>query len=108
MPETHALKIPIWVVTPRSFAPISPDNPCDESLRYLAFSHTGLLARFMESRQADRAKYSVVEDRTKLLAMLDDLKCAGTKVLYIDPQPDGSGGTPVSLDDMLALTDGED
>jgi len=99
------LRPPFWVVTNRTGQSPSPIEPCDDPKALHAFSSTDRLTAFLEEREAGSWKVSLVACREGLVLAVADAHLNGATSFCFDPAPDGSGGQPLGLRELLTLWD---
>jgi hypothetical protein len=103
-PGTAAmLSLPIWFVTERAQESPSVNQPCAKGGGVLAFSSTENLTEFLAERQSGEWKINLVGDREGLILIIAIAHNHGMETICMDAKPDGSGGTELSLSDLMNL-----
>jgi hypothetical protein len=85
-----------WIVTHRrgenNFGVVVGFWSADVLARYMDFPHFGL------------STIHLISEKAELILLIGDLHRAGVQQITFDPEPDGSGGEPTRLGDLLHRT----
>src|SRR5262245_7881274 len=95
------LPLPLWIVSPRTPTARGPHKPNTA----LGFATIDSLAAFLETRGSGDWAMRHVVNHTDLLFMVADLHQQGIQQLCLEPNPDGSGGSAIGLDQILQQVD---
>ncbi len=101
--QTQNLRLPLWIVTPRG-GHTSPTQAENGLFRALAFTTPGQLTKFLAFHKLGDWQLRLVEDVPGIRMSIADLHGNGVNFIRIDPEPDGTGGQLISIDQLWALT----
>jgi len=103
--RTNMLKLPIWIVT-EHIKPTDPKGTTEsKSQTALAFSDSDKLFKFVNKNLGGEWKIEMAADRDGLVILIADLHRLEFSTLSLDPKVDGTGGTELPLDDLMALAE---
>lgn len=95
------LPIPIWMLQAQQTDANRPNNPCDLAGQVVAFSDTAKAAQFLMKRREGRWTLDMLRTRSGLFSLISDLHTRDIEAICLDPEVDGTGGTKVTLVDLL-------
>jgi hypothetical protein len=99
------LALPIWIVT-EHIKPTDPEHSTDKkSGRAVAFSSADKLFKFTKANLGGEWKMQLADDRDGLVILIADLHRLEIAEFALDPKPDGTGGEPVALADLVTFAD---
>lgn len=97
-----SVEIPFWLIVSREDVQSPPPHePCDDPKAAHGFSTSEKLAAFMQSHVRAKWQIDQVADQEGVIVAVAQLYEQGYRDMCVDPEPDGSGGTLVSLKDLL-------
>jgi hypothetical protein len=83
------LRSSFWIVT------------CRRLNRPVAFFSTEVLVAFLESQRSDDWSARLISEELELESLIANSRREGLTTIQFDPRPDGSGGTDMSLAELL-------
>ena len=92
-----ALRMPLWFATER--------HPQAEQKPTSVFTKTEGIAALLNAGAAGQWRIDLVPGRRELLAVIADLHEQEQPFVCLNPEPDGSGGEPVTLAELMAFCD---
>jgi hypothetical protein len=94
--------LPFWLVTHREHV-LNPTIkiPSKESFAAQAFTSADKLIGYIMAHQNGRLAINQVPDRAAVIVAVADLHKRGVSTLCIDRDPDGTGGTLISIADLI-------
>jgi hypothetical protein len=95
------LSLPLWFVTERKQNKPPDRAPCDNPFCVLAFTTTEKLTEFLATSNAGEWKVNLAGDREGLILVIAIAHNHGAESVCIDPDASGSGGTNLTLNDLL-------
>jgi hypothetical protein len=96
MATAQPIRLPFWVLIPKVGSGELHDLPP-------AFSETVGMSSFLVSRNSREWETRLINHLT-LVLLIADLHALGSRGVFLDPAPDGSGGTEIPLSDLMKLT----
>jgi hypothetical protein len=97
--------VPIWFVVERKQPTVPSCLPCDEPDTLLAFTTTEKLTAFLSRRTGGEWKIILASDREEIVLIIALAHNSGQEAICVDSQPDGSGGSKVTLTELMQLAD---
>jgi hypothetical protein len=102
---TNRVKLPIWAVTPHSERGPPVTESSGGPRHVLAFSTSEPLVALLGHRWGSEWNLRLIQNDGDLLLLVADLHACGIKGIHLDPNPDGTGGTGVQLDELMLQID---
>ena len=96
------LRLPFWVVNTRTVATHPIQSPCNDPKAIHAFNSGEAMTDYLAQRLAGTWKVTLVADKAALIFGIADAHQSGSKVICVDPKPDGSGGKSLLLRELMA------
>jgi hypothetical protein len=93
-----SIRFPFWVL-----APSISDSHAGTAGHIPAFTDSATLAAYLKS-QHGRDRHIRLITRDSLVLFLADLHLIRSPGLRFDPRPDGSGGTQISIAELMTAT----
>ena len=95
------LSFPFWLLTPSNF-----DGPKTEVRLPLAFSTADHMSGYLDGKKAGQWAVQLVS-RYSVPEVVEQLMRKGIIGICYDPHSDGSGGTAISIAELLAVSGGQ-
>ena len=92
------LPLPIWIISERNGLLHPPEHiPCDAPQAAHGFTSADQLMAFLSAQKGGRWKLDLLPDRESFAVAIAELHEKKISQLCVDPKPDGSDGTLLSL-----------
>ncbi len=98
----ETIHLPVWAISSGKAKDQPPQPPCGGENHTAVFSTTQRLTEFLEQRIGGHWTVRAVRERSDLGSFVEELRHNGSAGIYLDPEPDGNGGTSISPDEFLS------
>jgi hypothetical protein len=94
------IQLPFWVIAHGRSTATPSTSPREGAGHAIAFSTTQALVAFLERRASGEWTIRSVRSKPDVQSLIADIRRDGGTGLCLDPLPDGSSGTAVTIDKL--------